>query len=133
MTHVDSFTNPEYATSGARYGVRVTGLGEDADRWVAFTHDLRRAIAAVSAEFRFDWGDRAGKVEVEQAGWWRLRDNCGCGDVCRHDKDEADCLDDDDCEWSLPPCGDMYGWMGETVEPGAEHAFPVIVFKVVGR
>lgn len=131
ITHVDSFTDPG-VTDFAVYGVRVACLGEDGDTWAAFTHDVRRAVAAVNAGHRWDTGDRA-RVTLDRAGWWRLRDNCGCGESCPHP--DGECWEDEDglCDPMLPPCGDVYGWRGEDVESGAEHAFPVIVFKVEGR
>lgn len=134
---MDSFTTPDKVLSGTRYGVYVAGIGEDFPgedgRWVAFTHDRRRAIAAVSAEVRAESGDRLEKIAATKVTWWRIRANCGCGEKCAHP--DGSCWEDEDglCEPTLPPCGDSYGWIGEDAEDGAELAFPVIVFDVVTR
>lgn len=129
----ETYTTVERAGMARRYGVPVCPLGEDGGdgQWASFTHDVRRGIAAVLADVRGEWGDRVSKIAMEKAGWWRLRANCGCGDTCPHGE-ETSCWDDEAglCDPLLPPCGDVYAWIGEECGPDAPGAAPVIVWKV---
>lgn len=130
---VELYTTIENTGVSCRYGVPVAPLGEDGGdgRWVSFTHDVRRGIAAVLADVRGEWGGRVKSLTLEKAEWWRLRANCGCGDTCPHG-DEA-CWDDEEglCDPTLPPCGDVYSWAGEGCSPDAPGAAPVMVWEVV--
>lgn len=128
----DMYTTLDESGAARRYGVRVAALGEDGwdGRWAAFTHDVRRGMAAVMAEVRAEDGDRVKTLKLEKAEWWQLRANCGCGDTCPHGEDS--CWDDEDglCDPMLPPCGDVYGWVGEACAPDAPSAVPVTVWEV---
>jgi len=129
----DLYTTLERTGVNRWHGVPVAALGEDGGdgRWATFTHDVRRGIAAVNADVRAESGDRVCSLKLEKAEWWRLRANCGCGETCPHG-DES-CWDDEEglCDPTLPPCGDLYGWVGEGCSPDAPGATPVMVWEVV--
>jgi hypothetical protein len=106
------------------YGVKIAELGEDGDEgFFAFTHDQRRAIAAVYRYLREN-GDRPDEIQASTPGWRQLVDNCGCGERCPHD-------DDHECtHWGLSPCRDDFAWIGVICEGSAPGALAVTVLEV---
>lgn len=116
------------------HGVKVGTLGEDHDEGiVAFTHDRWRALAAASGLLRSDLGRRHG-VDIlgAKAVWWRVVDNCGCGEQCPHEPDDAGDREHGDCAtYGLPPCTEeVFSWMGLTCDEGTPGALPVTVIEV---
>lgn len=94
------------SVNGCWYGVPV-GSNEDGQVW-AFTHDRRRAAAAVNAWAREEGHARDESGEYVAAflspddtteRWGRVIDTCG-----HVERDE-------DCENGIPPCGDEWGWI----------------------
>lgn len=114
------------------YGVKVGRLGEDLDMGTfAFTHDRRRAIAAALALYRFE-GERVWSVSVGTPHWWRVVDNCGCGEACTCEPDEDGETYHERCEHSgLPPCQpERHSWMGLPCKADDLGALPVLVLEV---
>lgn len=113
MTDTVNYAEPKPLTlddlvaDGCWYGV-VVGSNEYGGVW-AFTHDRRRAAAAVSAWAREVLGqtrDESGEYvaaflspDDTTEHWGRVIDTCG-----HIERDE-------DCEDGLPPCGDEWGWV----------------------
>jgi hypothetical protein len=112
------------------FGVKVAALGEDGDMgWVAFTHDRRRAIAALHRYIRVDLDSGpVREITTEEPRWWVVVDNCGHGDTCPHTPDEHDSVWHEDCtHFGLPPCQpDELGWIGTRCDGGTPGAVPVI-------
>lgn len=113
------------------YGVKVAELGEDHDEGiVAFTHDKRRAIAAVNRYCREQHKSRAETIDLTPL-WWQVYDNCGCGDTCAHAPD-GDGDVEHTCErLGLLPCVDeTFTWIGEKCGPNAPGAIGVLEGEV---
>lgn len=130
----DFLTLDEVEVETTIYGVKVSRMGENLDEGaVAFTHDRRRAIAAVLALFRSE-GDRVQKLTVVEPKWWRVVDNCGCGDTCACEKDEDGDTNHDECvgtHYGLPPCHEqIYTFIGLESPADSEGAIPVIKMEV---
>ena len=128
---VAPLTGDQIGYTAQYYGVKISSLGEDGDEgWVAFTHDQRRAVAALHRHIRIDCD--AYPVRSITAGsesqWWVVVDNCGCGPVCPHEEDEEGDRDHDDCDnYGLPPCHEqVMSWVGESCAEGTPGAVPVI-------
>lgn len=95
------------AADGCWYGVPVAG-SEYGTVW-AFTHDRRRAAAAVSAWAREILGQTVHEsvdyvraflsADATTERWGLVVDTCG-----HVERDE-------DCEDGIPPCGDEWGWV----------------------
>ena len=120
--------------SAEHYVVKIACLGEDGDEgFVAFTHDRRRAVAALHRYIRVDLKDGpVKKITSGKTGWWLVFDNCGCGDTCPHPEDEDGEIECNDCEhYGLPPCiEDRLPWLGETQAEAVEGSVPVMEFEV---
>lgn len=113
-TTTENYTEPTPLTldqmkevaDGCWYGVPVAS-SEDGHVW-AFTHDRRRAAAAVNAWAREVLGqarDESGEYvaaflsDATAESWGRVLDTCGHV-VC-----------DQDCDDGIPPCSDEFGWV----------------------
>lgn len=114
------------------HGVKVTTLGEDGDGGeVAFTHDIRRAIAATVALYRREYRARIDTVLVVRQQWWRIVDRCGCGPACACPVD-SDGDPAHSCQhYGLPPClPEAFTWVGLTSTADAPDALPVTILEV---
>lgn len=63
------------------YGVKVSGVGEE-NEIAVFTHDRRRALAAVARFVREQWAGHVARVWVRDATWWQVFDHAECGSGC---------------------------------------------------
>lgn len=129
---VTAYLTPDRVQAYEHYGVKVTSLGEDGDMGeVAFTHDRRRAIAAVCAMYRKDVGERVREVFVGKTHWWRIVNRCGCGEQCPCPAD-ADGYVEHNCQHhGLPPCRDDGAfWMGLVCNEEDPGALPVTTMEV---
>lgn len=109
------------------YGVKVAELGADGDEgFCAFTHDRRRAVAAVYRYLR-EVCDRPGKLTVSGPEWRLFVTTCGCGETCPHGDDDHECE-----RWGLAPCRDDFAWIGQRCDEGTPGALPVIELEVSG-
>jgi hypothetical protein len=97
----------------------------------AFTHDERRAIAAVRRYVREICKARMKDVVSYKPEWWQVIDNCGCGEKCLHEKDDEGYVFHEDCKhFGLPPClEESLGWLGLKCEPTAPNAIPVLMLE----
>lgn len=123
---VGLLTLDEVYTPGEFYGVKVSWLGEEPEStYVAFTHDQRRAVAALHRLTRTDGGDRATAIDHDQTLWVQAIATCGCTD---HEEPGHDC---DNCKTlGLPPCRDDFAWVMEHCEPDAPNAIPAMRFEL---
>jgi hypothetical protein len=134
MTTPDTAVTPlaleQIPCSAEYYGVKVSALGEDGDEgWVAFTHDERRAIAALHRYIRDDLASGPVKeITTDQPRWWVVVDNCGCGDTCPHEPDSEDDVWHEDCvNYGLAPCiEEELSWLGTYCDASTPGAVPVI-------
>lgn len=116
------------------YGVKVAELGEDGGAgFVAFTHDKRRALAALHRHARHHGIGRVETIELGEPIWWLVVDNCGCGDACSHLPEDPDDTPDCDCAtYGLPPCRPQtYTWVGNDCPEGTPGALPVTRAEVI--
>lgn len=115
------------------YGVKIAALGEDSDMgWVAFTHNRRRAIAALHRYIRVDLDSGpVREITTEQPRWWVVVDNCGHGETCPHEADADGSTWHEDCKHhGLPPCQtDELGWIGEYCDEGTPGAVPATTMQ----
>jgi hypothetical protein len=89
------------------YGVKVVEVGEDHDEGiVAFTHDRRRAIAAINRYVREQYQSRAEMIDLTPL-WWQVYPTC-------------------------PRTNDaeVSAWVGEKCGPDAPGAIPVLEGEV---
>lgn len=113
-----TFDQMKEAADGCWYGVPV-GSSEDGDVW-AFTHDRRRAAAAVSAWARYgslyrpeirEYAEAFLSPDATAERWGRVIDTCGHIEP------------DKGCDEGLFPCDAEFGWVirrGDTeATPGA--------------
>lgn len=132
----------ELDVSGEYFGVKVATMGEDAEEIAAFTHDRRRALAAVHRFIREAWLTKPLRLDLREVRadgdpmraeqWWIGLDNCGCGDTCPHEPDEEGYRDCSCKSYGLPPCvEEEMSWMGRLVPEGTPGAFPALQFEVV--
>lgn len=116
------------------YGVKVAELGEDGDMgFVAFTHDERRALAALNGYARA-LGERTEAITLSVPRWWVVIDRCGCGDTCPHKPDADDFIEHGCQHYGLAPCiEDSFSWLGLYCTEGTPGALPVIEAEVSYR
>lgn len=121
MASIDSTANvqpltPDQISDAEYYGVEIAVL-ESGD-FAVFTHDWRRAVAAVRREY-----GPARRVTFGKPEWWLVVDNCGCGDECRCEVDEDGDVVDPECDLpGLPPCEEEFVWRGVRCAEGAPGA-----------
>lgn len=132
MTEQTPFPLDAIEASSEHYGVKVAAIDEDSDQWVAFTHDHRRAFAALHRYIRDDL--KSGPVrDITVTGkprWWQVFGDCGCGDTCPHEPDEEGDREHDCVRYGLPPCiEERLTWMGCYCDESAEGALPVLVLE----
>lgn len=121
-----------YGHGGEHYGVKLAALGEEGDMgWVAFTHDRRRAIAALNRHVREDLREgRVYKITTDAPEWWLLFENCGCGEKCQHAPDGDGWIDHTCDHEGLPPCDtERFAWACERGAADAPGALPVITME----
>lgn len=110
------------------YGVKLAELGEDSDAGIAaFTHDKRRALAAINRYVRETCKAKAEWIDAGPPEWWQIIENCGCGEKCPHVVDEDGDIEHDCPHYGLPPCTEeALGWIGLKCPAAALGAVPVI-------
>jgi hypothetical protein len=129
-------TLDQVETSAEHYGVRLAAIGDHGDgdtEWVAFTHDARRALAALHRELRTDPSQLPFTgITVGKPAWWQVVNNCGCGDTCPHSVDKNGDRWHEDCKhFGLPPCvTEQMSWMGLTCGQDTPGALPVLMLEV---
>lgn len=131
---VTPLTLDQIGCDDERYGVKIAELGEDGEMgFVAFTHDERRALAAVNRYLR-SVRDQPQSIDLSKPFWWVVIDRCGCGNTCPHEED-ADGFVEHGCEhYGLAPCiKDSLSWLGLRCSEGTPGAVAVIEAEVTFR
>jgi hypothetical protein len=104
------------------YGVTVADIGEDSNTIYAFTHDVRRAIAAARRHIRVEHGETATEIEPHEPRYAQVFNHCGCQPHDDHEGSNCECE-----RYGLPPCSpDTFDWLCERCNPDAANAIPVI-------